>query len=294
MRVTQSMLSNSFLNNLNSSYEKFGKLQDQLTSQKKINRPSDDPVVAMSGIAYRTDLQQVEQYKRNFSEAYNWTDNSDSALDQATQALQRIRELTLEASNGTQGPDEREAAAKEIAELRDHLAKIGNTKVGNKYIFNGTDTLNKPIGDVTKTPPEVSTNHKDVNIELSQGINIKVNVDGSKVFSQDLFSQINSLIDKLNSGVDNVKYDDDLTNLDKNLNTILGERSSLGARSNRIELMESRIDQQQISATKMVSDNEDVDMDKVITDFTTQQSVFRAALGAGAQIIQPTLLDFLR
>ena len=54
MRVTQSMLSNNMIRNLSTSYSKMGKLQEQLTTKKKINRPSDDPVVAMKGIGYRT------------------------------------------------------------------------------------------------------------------------------------------------------------------------------------------------------------------------------------------------
>ena len=86
MRVTQSMLTNNMLSSLSNSYEKMGKLQDQISSQKKINRPSDDPVVAMKGISYRRNVQEVEQYKRNYSEAYNWIDNSDASLDQTGQA----------------------------------------------------------------------------------------------------------------------------------------------------------------------------------------------------------------
>ena len=77
MRVTQSMLSNNMLTNLSSSYDRLGKLQDQMNTQKKITRPSDDPVVAMKGMTYRTNLMEVEQYKRNFNEAYNWVENTD-------------------------------------------------------------------------------------------------------------------------------------------------------------------------------------------------------------------------
>jgi flagellar hook-associated protein 3 FlgL len=84
------------------------------------------------------------------------------------------------------------------------------------------------------------------------------------------------------------------TQVDTQLSTLLAERSELGARSNRLELIENRLDSQEITATKMLSNNEDADIEKVITDLTVQESVHRAALGVGAQIIQPTLLDFLR
>ncbi|GIN85246.1 flagellar hook-associated protein 3 [Heyndrickxia sporothermodurans] len=292
MRVTQSMLSNNFLKNISKSYDQMGKISEQMQTQKKITRPSDDPVVAMKGIAYRTNLLEGQQYKRNFSEAHNWMDNTDAALDQANKALQRIRELTVKASTETLDSDQRKSISKEIEQLRNQLAEIANTKVGDKYIFNGTDTLKKPVGDVTGANPEVSTNNNPVTLELSKGVYIQVNSTG--VFTEDLFTGLNNLLDKLNSGDDKVALDDDLKNIDDSMNHIINERATVGARSNRIELMEDRIDQQEILATKMMSKNEDVDMEKVITDLVMQESVQRATLGMGARIIQPSLLDFLR
>ncbi|MBS4174163.1 flagellar hook-associated protein FlgL [Bacillus sp. FJAT-49736] len=292
MRVTQSMLSNNFLKNLNTSYDKMGKLQDQVASQKKINRPSDDPVIAMKGVGYRTNLQEVEQYKRNFSEAHNWIDNTDSALDEATQAMQRIRELTVEASNGTLTDDQRGNIAKEISQLKDHLVEIANTKVGDKYIFNGTDTTNKPV-DLKQSPPKYPDNSNPVKIELSKGVYIQVNSDPNNIFSKDFFDELTSLEDTLNS-TEPTGIDQYLEKLDTHINNIVNERATIGARSNRIDLMEDRVGQQEVSATKMMSDNEDADLDRVITDLVNQESVQRAALGIGARIIQPTLLDFLR
>ena len=65
MRVTQSMLSNNMIRNLSNSYGKLGKLQEQMTSQKKFTKPSDDPVSAMMGMNYRTNLNQVQQFSSN-------------------------------------------------------------------------------------------------------------------------------------------------------------------------------------------------------------------------------------
>jgi len=145
MRVTQSMLTNNMLKNLSRSYSNLDKYSDQLSTGKKVNRPSDDPVVAMKGMNYRSQLTEVEQFQRNLGEVYNWMDNSDSALDKATQALQRLRELAVQASNGTYEENQRESIAKEVDQLKEHLIDIANTKVNNKYIFNGTDTKNAPV-----------------------------------------------------------------------------------------------------------------------------------------------------
>ncbi|RLQ05860.1 flagellar hook-associated protein FlgL [Geobacillus sp. FSL K6-0789] len=301
MRVTQGMLTGNMLRNLSASYARLGKYQDQLATGKKINRPSDDPVIAMKGMVYRTNLTEVEQFKRNFSEAYNWIENSDAALDKATQALQRIRELVVQASNDTYEVSQRAAISEEIKQLTEHLASIANTKVGDKYIFNGTDTLKQPV-DLSRTPPVVSQNTDEIKIELSKGIYIPVNVNPTKVFNYDntakgngLFSDLeflnNDLNDATKSGKDISQY---LSYIDQHINNLLSARAELGARLNRVELMEERVDQQEVIAHRILSDNEDADIERVITDLKTQESVHRAALGVGARIIQPTLLDFLR
>jgi flagellar hook-associated protein 3 FlgL len=301
MRVTQGMLTGNMLRNLSASYARLGKYQDQLATGKKINRPSDDPVIAMKGMVYRTNLTEVEQFKRNFSEAYNWIENSDAALDKATQALQRIRELVVQASNDTYEVSQRAAISEEIKQLTEHLASIANTKVGDKYIFNGTDTLKQPV-DLSQTPPVVSKNTDEIKIELSKGIYIPINVNPTKVFNYDntakgngLFSDLeflnNDLNDATKSGKDISQY---LSYIDQHINNLLSARAELGARLNRVELMEERVDQQEVIAHRILSDNEDADIERVITDLKTQESVHRAALGVGARIIQPTLLDFLR
>lgn len=290
MRVTQSMLSNNMLRNLSSSYERLSKYQDQISTGKKVNRPSDDPVVVMKGISYRADLSEVQQYKRNFSEAYNWIENSDAALDNAGQALQRIRELVVEASNDTYDASQRQAISAEIKQLRDHLAEVANTKFGDKYLFNGANTTKKPVDLQNGNYPSESQPTEPVEIELSKGIYLPVNVPGEKVFGEQLFSDLKALTDDLDQGKNPASY---LDQIDQHIDAINNARADLGARQNRLEMMESRVDNQEVIATKVLSDNEDVDYEKAITDLTTQESVHRAALAVGARVLQPTLMDFL-
>src|SRR5699024_10286194 len=132
MRITRGMLSNNMLRNLARSYTNMDKYLDQLSSGKKINRPSDDPVIAMKGINYRRQVTEVEQFQRNMNEVHNWMDNTDAALDKATQALQKLRELAVQASNDTYDDDERKNIKKEAQQLKDHLIDIANTKVNDR------------------------------------------------------------------------------------------------------------------------------------------------------------------
>ena len=101
MRVTQSMLSSNMLRNLNNSYGKMSKYQEQLQSGKMVNRPSDDPVVAVKGMGYRVDLDKNAQFQRNIGEANSWLNSTDTAFDQVGEALKRVKELTVQAANDT-------------------------------------------------------------------------------------------------------------------------------------------------------------------------------------------------
>ncbi len=292
MRVTQSMLASNSLRNLSKSYEKMGDYQDQLATGKKISRPSQDPVVAMKGMYYRSNLSENEQYQRNLSEAYLWMDNSEAGLEHATSALQRVRELVVQGKNDTYGEQDRLAISQEIEQIKQDLVEVANTKVAGRYIFNGTSVDQPPVekGD----PPTVSINTEDYMVEVSAGLKIKTNIDSEQVFSQDLFTGIENIKVGFGGNYNADEMDNLLKDLDEKINTLQAERSEMGARYNRLEMIDNRLGKTEVMANKIISDNEDADMERVITDLKNQESVHRAALSVGARIIQPTLMDFLR
>lgn len=290
MRVTDGMIANNVMYNINQSYSRLDKLFEQAQTQKKISRPSDDPVVAMKGMFYRTNVTEIEQFKRNFSEARNWVETTDSAIGEASKAMERIRELTVQVSNDTYDESQLKAVAEEVAQLKDHIKTIANSKVGDKYIFNGTDTLTAPINGDT-----IEFNSDDVEFELAKGIKVPVNMQGEAVFGtgdSSVFTVLDRLETALKSG--DTDLNGFLDDLDASSDKMLSGRAELGARTNRLDFMEDRIDNQEVIAKRIMSDNEDVEFEKVIMDFKAQEAVHRAAMSIGARIIQPTLMDFLR
>ncbi|MGP4064552.1 flagellar hook-associated protein FlgL [Oceanobacillus sp. M65] len=290
MRITQGMLSNNMLRNLTSSYSKLDTLMDQVSTGKKINRPSDDPVIAMKGMGYRTELKQIEQYKRNTSEVHNWMDNTDSALDKATQTMQKLRELAVQASNDTYDASERENIMKEVKQLKEHMMDIANTSVNGKYIFNGTDTETPPVNEGGEFDPSSTS---PVLIDVAGGTKLQANVNPEDVFGNDLFANIDSFIEDLENN-DQEAIEGNISSLQGGIDNIINARADLGARMNRLELVENRLSEQEIVATQTMAENEDVDYEKAITELITQESLHRAALSAGSKIIQPSLIDFLR
>ncbi|GAA0318816.1 flagellar hook-associated protein FlgL [Bacillus carboniphilus] len=291
MRITQNMLANNSLRHLSESYSRMGKYQDQLSTGKKITRPSDDPVVAMKGMHYRSNLGQVEQYQRNLSEVYLWMDNSESAIEQTNNAMHRVRELVIQGKNGALSEDDKKAVAREIQQMKEDIVSVANTKVAGRHIFNGTDVSNPPV--TTGAPPQVAINTDPYQVEISPGILLTANVNGERVFSQDMFQTIQDIEDTLMGEAD-LDLDELLSQMDDHMDQLSAERSELGARYNRLEMIDDRLGQQEVTANRILSDNEDIDIERVITDLKIQESIHRAALGVGSRIIQPTLLDFLR
>ena len=305
MRISQSMISNNMLRNISGSYGNLNKYMNQLSSGKKITRPSDDPVVAMKGMNYRSQLSNIKQYERNIGEVNNWINNADEAMHEVTQMLHRMNDLTLQANNGTNSEDDRMNIAKEIDQLVDQMVNLANTRVNDKYMFNGTDTTGH-IDPVTgeRTPPfvrnddgtfTVSENTNDVLIEVSSGVRFKVNSDPTSVFSEEFFNDLQALVDGLNNpDVTTDELESHLGTLETHLNKTLQERAEIGARMNRVELIENRLRNQSVNAEQMMSDNEDADTAEVIMNLTMQEAIHRASLSAGARVLQPSLLDFLR
>lgn len=290
------MLSSNSLRNLSESYRRMGQYQDQLSTGKKINKPSDDPVVAMKGMFYRSGLTEVEQYKRNLSELYLWMENSEAGIEQANNGLQRVRELVIQGKTGSLSPTDREAIAREVEQIKNDLVQVANTQVSGRYIYHGTDTDNPPVPN--GNPPTVATNLADpaintYKVEISRGVSLRANVNPANVFNQEMFDVVQGIQTALEQDK-SADLDGLLGRLDKAMDSLSAERSELGARYNRLEMIDDRISQQEVMANRVLSDNEDADIERVITDLKTQESVHRAALGVGARILQPTLLDFLR
>jgi len=261
-----------------------GKIQEQINTGKKVNRPSDDPVVAMKGMGYRMQVDKVAQFQRNLGEVNNYLDSSDDALDKVGQAMHRARELVTSAANGTMTPEDKAKVQSELEQLREHIQDLANTKVGDKYIFSGTKTAS-PLHNGTgfETNPAFTN---DVEIEVFDGVSLKVNTNALA-----LFEGIDEMFEGFKGDPD---FSAALTDVDANMDKILTTRADIGARQNRVEMMSNRLDSQEAAAKKQMSENEDIDYEKAITEMLTLESIHRAALSVGSRIIQPSLVDFLR
>src|SRR5665647_1305393 len=137
MRVTNNMMVNDLLRNINSNTRRLDESNRQLATGRRINLPSDDPAGLVKALRLRTNLTEGEQYLNNIGEATNFMETTDSALDNINQILQRARELTVRAANGVNAPTDLKAISAEISQLNEQLKMVANTTYGTQHVFAG-------------------------------------------------------------------------------------------------------------------------------------------------------------
>lgn len=291
MRITQQMLSSNTTSQLQQNLSRYEKANEQVSTGKRINRPSDDPIGVQKSLKLASQLADNEQYERNTDYALSWMETTDQALNSISNALQRANELGLQASNGTNSPEDQQTIAKEIEQLRDEIQDIANTKFDGKYIFNGQKT-DQPLqvaanGDLTY-------DNQSMLQRMSSSNAIEMNVTG-EVFdgNVNLFKALDQLSAALENG-DKDGISSTLEQLETGKDQVLNSWTSLGAKQSRVEGMNQRLKEENLSLQTLVSKNDDVDFAEAIMKLKTEESVYQASLAASAKIIQPSLLDFLR
>lgn len=302
MRITNNMLVGNMINYIGNNLTRMDKYQKQLATGKKIDVPSDDPVVAARALKLRTDLSEVQQYSRNVQDAQSWMEITESTIGQLGDIMQRARELAVEGANGTMTPEDLEKTKSEIQQLKNQVVNLSNTTYAGRYVFSGFKTDLKLMNDDGTYAIDVN-NANNIKYEIGIGDNINVNVPGGELFeggnnitagtTGQLITTFDNFITALNSGVP-ANVEGTIGSFDTEINNLLRVRADVGARTNRIELTSNRLDSDNLNFTNLMSTNEDVDMAETIMNLKNEENVYRASLAGGARIIQPSLVDFLR
>lgn len=310
LRVTQTMMNTQLLRNISSNLGRMNNLQNQLSTGMKINKPSDDPVGITFSLRYRSELQANDQYISNTDSAISLLEYTDTTIGQAGDVLQRARELLVQGANGTLEQTSLNSIKTEISQLYNQLVEIGNSQFNGKQVFNGEQTGTKPYPTITledTASPKayaVATDINSVKYELSSSMTMAVNITGNEVFgepitiepdttSDNAFQVLRRAYDLLGAG-DQKGISDLIGLVDSRMDKLLTKRSEVGARMNRLELVQNRLSDIDINLQTMSAKTEDADIAGVITNLKTEENVYQASLSVGAQLIRPSLVDFLK
>jgi len=172
MRITNNMITNSYLTSFNNSLERQNKLQEQLTDGKAIHRASDDPVKAVRSLKYNTSLAENEQLTQNVKDATSWMDTTDSAMTELNSIMTRAKELVISA-DGSKPTAALNALGQELDGLINAAIDIGNTQIGDRYLFAGQMDKTQPL--TRKTITDLNTN-QSVEVVVYNGDNNSISM----------------------------------------------------------------------------------------------------------------------
>jgi len=290
MRVTNSMMVRNMLDHLKSNMEDLNDLNEQLSSGKLFQMPSDAPIKVADSMDYKSQLNRNAQYQRNTDQAENWLNTTESALKNGTEVIQRARELTIYASTDSLTSEDRQQIASEVKELRDELVDISRTQLGDSYIFSGQQTEEEPFDDSLT----YQWNNDKISRRLNENVEMDINLTGAEVF-QDEITALNQLYTNLDSGADGETIaNNNLDNMDDAIKNFTKRRAEVGGKLKRIDNLKNRLEANEIHLKQLKSGNEDADLAEVITNLKMEENVYRASLASGARIMQQSLVDFIR
>lgn len=295
MRVSEQSRLAARQSYLRTASERLESLQQQLATQRRILRASDDPAGAALAIAHRREIAFETQMRRNLAGGISFMNATEAALEGVTDALQRVGELTVGAANDPAGSDGRRATAAEIEQLIGQLAQLANTNFGGAYIFSGHKS-STPAYNVTGSPPTDISFEGDAGLRMrriSKHDEVAINVIGSNVFGT-MFQDLIALRDNLNGSAPAQVIEASLGDIDSALKSVLDARADVGARINRFEAAERLSEQTDTDLQKLRTEIEDVDITDIVVRFTAAENAFQAALGAIGRTSNMSLLDFLR
>jgi flagellar hook-associated protein 3 FlgL len=287
--------SNNQIRFMSAATERADKVQQQLSTNRRIQRASDDPTGAAMAMQHRKNIAFEAQMRRNLENGTAFLNVTESAMDSATELLQRARELTVQGATGTLGPNEKTNIASELNQIIQQLGQVANTNFGGAYIFSGHQTPT-PAYNVTGNPPVSATWQGDNGQrirQISAQASVAVNVIGSDVFGG-MFDDLITLRDNLNSNAPTTTINNAIADIDHALDRVLNARADVGARINRFEATTNRSLDANTNLQDLRASIEDIDITETIIQFTAAQNALEAALGAIGRTSNMTLLNFLR
>lgn len=294
MRITQGTLVQDSLERLRVRLAQLQAAQVRVSSGKVVRRPSDDPG-RMSGVLGLRALQRArEQQARNAQDGATWVALADSHLRSAAESLQRARELAVRAASTT-SPTERSAIAAELLSIRDELVAVANARNGEQGLFAGTASA-PAVTNVGGTWTYTGDATRVVR-RVGDGEDVTVSVTAEEVFGfaagQDAFTMLENLASLVTAG-DAAGVGAAIADVDAALGRVLDGLAEIGAAGNRVERAQARLGDERVALISELSELEDADLAEAVMELQLQEVAYRATLGAMTQVLQPSLVDFLR
>ena len=296
-RITQRLMVERSLGSLQTGLGRLARSQEQLSTGRVINRPSDSPTGTNDAMRLRSQITADTQHARNASDGLSYLGRTDEALSKMVDALRRARDLVVQgASTGSAGVQAREAIATELEQIRESMLSLANTQHMGRALFGGTSGSPQAyVKDATTKVVTFVGDQHTVERVVGDDMRVTVNTPGPAALGApggDVFAVLQTAIDDMRA--DPTQLGQSLEAIDGVQSTMLSALADVGTRYGRVEDALSTLGSLEITNKTALSEVENVDIAKAIVDLQMQEVAYQSALGATARVLQPSLLDFLR
>lgn len=293
MRISFRYQYDTYQNDLSRTQAAYLEAQQQVSTGKRIGRPSDDPGGTLFSVKARALSAALDQYSKNLTTASTTLKTGEAALDEVELAIRRSREIAVQGATGTLDQNARNALADEVARLQKKVVDLGNTQVADgSYIFAGQKIDTKPF-EVDNGALNYLGDAADVMIEISASDTMKASGSG-KVVIGDTWAQLEHLRQNLLAGNAADISQNDISGLDNVEANVNAERGQIGARLQTVSeytaLHQRRID----DITAQISGVEEIDIAGALVQLQQAETAYQAALQSVSMTSGLSLLNFLR
>lgn len=304
MRISTSMIFDAGVSSMNKQSASLLHIQQQIASGRRILTPADDPVGAARVLEVIQSRDILTQYTTNQDSAMSALGLAEGQLESATEILQRVRELTIQAGGPSLTASSRQAIAVELRARYDNLMGIANAADGQgQFQFSGYQGSTKPFSgtaDDLIAGAEITYAGDDGQrrIQVSATRLLEVSDSGSDVFmrtgnGESVFKTMATLIGQLELN-DTTGLTTAITKIDQAGDNILRVRAALGSRMNEVESLGYLNQDLSLQYDQTLSKLQDLDYAKAISDLTLKQNQLQAAQESFSKISQLSLFDYLR
>ena len=184
IRISSQQIFSGGINRLQELNSSLNQTQEQISTGKRVNKPSDDPVAAARILKLDQELSRIETYQRNAGLAENRLQQEESALASSVDVIQRIRELTVQAGNGSLSPNDRKSISSEMKERIGQLANIANTRdASGEYIFSGFQGSTAAFGKDASGSWVYQGDEGQRVLEIDDGVTVPISDHGKGIYS---------------------------------------------------------------------------------------------------------------
>ncbi|MCZ6678166.1 MAG: flagellar hook-associated protein FlgL [Candidatus Poribacteria bacterium] len=295
MRITHQIITTQAILDMERSLRHLEKTRSEVASGRRLSRPSDDPIDVSRALGFRNEIAGIRQHRRNIDNALPRLNQTESVLDSMNEILLQLKQHALQlGTQSTVNDRDRENAVEQIQQLKEQTIQFANTKIGGQFIFAGSNTRTRPFEEVDDQV-YYRGNNAEISVEIEPQSTVPINIPGLDAFDTSesgVFHMMNDFKTALMQN-DKTALKEIIDRIDAHTETILKVRTVNAARTQRMEISQDRLLDNEIDTTQVLSETEDVDLARAITEFAEGQNSYQVALFSAARAIQPSLLSVL-